>query len=55
MYHSGPIIDFTVEQMKQVYDANVFSMLRVSKAVVPHMAKKRKGTIINMGSIVGEL
>ncbi|KIJ45842.1 hypothetical protein M422DRAFT_226905 [Sphaerobolus stellatus SS14] len=50
----GAVLDCTTEEIKQIYDVNVFSMLRVAKAVVPHMAKRREGIIINMGSIVGE-
>ncbi|KAJ7652811.1 NAD-P-binding protein [Mycena polygramma] len=50
----GPTIDWTANQVKAVYDTNVFSIVRVCGAVVPHMAKRRKGTILNVGSIVGE-
>lgn len=50
----GPTIDWKIEDVKAVYDANVFSIIRLCSAVIPHMAKRRKGTIVNMGSLVGE-
>ncbi|KAJ7481889.1 NAD-P-binding protein [Mycena latifolia] len=50
----GPTVDWTAEDVKAVYDTNVFSIVRLCGAVVPHMAKRRSGTIINIGSIVGE-
>ncbi|KAJ7449435.1 NAD-P-binding protein [Mycena galericulata] len=50
----GPTIDWTADQVKAIYDTNVFSIVRLCGAVVPHMAKRKMGTIINLGSIVGE-
>jgi NADP-dependent 3-hydroxy acid dehydrogenase YdfG len=51
----GPLVDWTAEKAKEVYDTNVFSIIRLCGAVVPHMAKHKSGTIVNMGSVVGEM
>ncbi|THH21136.1 hypothetical protein EW146_g369 [Bondarzewia mesenterica] len=51
----GPVLEVPLEQVKNVFDANTFSILRVSRAVVPHMASHRQGLIVNIGSIVGEM
>lgn len=44
-----------MDNIKQTFDTNTFAILRVCKAVVPFMAKRRSGTIVNIGSIVGEV
>ena len=52
---SGPTMDVPDEQVVRTFDTNVFGILRMSRAVFPHMAKRRSGLIINIGSIAGEL
>ncbi|KAJ7659299.1 NAD-P-binding protein [Mycena polygramma] len=51
----GPLMEIPLEQIKEVYDANILSVLRVSRAVVPHMAARKSGLIINISSIAGEI
>jgi short-subunit dehydrogenase len=50
-----PLIDLSLNQAKQTFDTNVFAALRTAKAVVPSMAKRRSGLIINIGSIVADV
>ena len=52
---TGPIIDIPMQEIIQTYDTNVFSIIRMAKAVIPYMAKCRRGTIVNIGSIGGEM
>jgi len=52
---AGPLIDQSLDYVKYLFDANTFGALRVAKAVVPAMAKRKSGTIVNIGSIVGEI
>ncbi|OCH89573.1 oxidoreductase [Obba rivulosa] len=51
---SGPIIDIPMDSITNAFDTNVLSIVRVSKAVIPHMASERSGVIVNMGSIAGD-
>jgi len=51
----GPIVEQSLDTVKQVFDTNTFSILRLCKAVVPTMAKQNAGTIVNIGSIMGEI
>lgn len=50
-----PLVDLELDQVKNVFDTNVYSALRIVKAVVPSMASRRSGLIINIGSIAGEV
>ena len=51
----GPLLDRSIEEVAAVFDANVLSVLRVCKAAVPHMAARKHGLIVNIGSVVGEM
>jgi len=43
----------TVEQAKAVFDTNFLGIVRMTRAVVPHMRSRGDGRIINIGSILG--
>ncbi|KAH9837726.1 uncharacterized protein C8Q71DRAFT_558428 [Rhodofomes roseus] len=51
---SGPLMETSLDQAQKTFDTNVISVLRLSQAVFPHMATKRSGTIVNVGSVVGD-
>jgi len=51
---ASPIIDWKSDDIKDLYDTNVISIVRLCREIVPHMAKRKSGTIVNMGSIVAE-
>lgn len=43
----------SVEQAKRIFDTNFMGIVRLSRAVIPHMRRQGCGRIINIGSIVG--
>jgi NAD(P)-dependent dehydrogenase (short-subunit alcohol dehydrogenase family) len=45
--------DFADEEFTRVFDTNVFGIIRVSRAVLPHMRKQGSGRIVNIGSLAG--
>lgn len=49
-----PIQNGDLEDWDQMIDINVKGLLYVSKAVIPGMVDRRKGHIINIGSIAGK-
>ncbi|EJF56137.1 oxidoreductase [Dichomitus squalens LYAD-421 SS1] len=47
----GPVIEVPMDVIERTYDTNVFSIIRMCKAVIPHMAARKSGTIVNISSI----
>ena len=53
--HHGSILDATSKDWDQAFAVNTKSMFLVSKAFIPGMLKKGKGSIINMASVASSL
>jgi short-subunit dehydrogenase len=50
---SGASEESSVAQDQIVFDVNVFGLLRMTKAVLPHMRAQGSGRVINMSSVGG--
>jgi NAD(P)-dependent dehydrogenase (short-subunit alcohol dehydrogenase family) len=45
----------SMAQAQAIFDTNFFGMVRMTRAVVPHMRRQKAGRIINLGSALGFL
>jgi NAD(P)-dependent dehydrogenase (short-subunit alcohol dehydrogenase family) len=52
---NGSIEELTMNDFKSVMETNYFGVLRCIKSVLPSMRKERKGSIINVASVAGQV
>ena len=55
MASAGISESFTAEQVREMFDVNVFGVQRVMRATLPALRAQRSGLVINIGSILGRV
>ncbi len=51
----GPVASLQDDEVARQFDTNVFGVIRMIRAVVPHLVQRGGGTIINLSSVTGLL
>jgi NAD(P)-dependent dehydrogenase (short-subunit alcohol dehydrogenase family) len=49
----GAVEEASADEVRRVYETNVFGLLNVTRAVLPHMRAARRGHVINISSVGG--
>jgi NAD(P)-dependent dehydrogenase (short-subunit alcohol dehydrogenase family) len=55
LFAQGLSETYTPQQVREMFEVNVFGIQRVTRAALPEMRKQRSGLIINIGSILGRV
>jgi len=51
----GPLADTSIDALRQQFETNVFGLMAVTRALLPGMVARRRGCIVNIGSVSGVL
>lgn len=51
----GAVEETALAEALALFDTNVFSIVRTTQAVLPHMRTQRKGRVVNVSSVLGFL
>ena len=55
LFAQGIAETYTPDQVREMFEVNVFGIQRVTRAALPEMRKRKSGLIINIGSILGRV
>jgi NADP-dependent 3-hydroxy acid dehydrogenase YdfG len=55
LFAQGIAETYTPDQLREMFEVNVFGIQRVTRAALPGMRKHKSGLVINIGSILGRV
>jgi NAD(P)-dependent dehydrogenase (short-subunit alcohol dehydrogenase family) len=55
LFAQGLSETYTPQQVRDMFEVNVFGIQRVTRAALPEMRKRKSGLIVNIGSILGRV
>ena len=50
----GALEDVPMESLRRIFEVNLISLIQVTQACLPGMRRRRKGTVVNLSTIVGK-
>lgn len=53
-YQMGPLEASSMEQIHQQFQTNVFGLIALTRAFIPHFRERRSGAIVNIASLTAE-
>jgi short-subunit dehydrogenase len=51
--HEGPSEELTMDELRAIFETNFFGAVRMTNAVLPSMRARKRGHIVNVGSLAG--